>query len=152
MFDFSFAELVVIGVVALLVIGPERLPQVARTAGRWVGRAQRFMNKLADDINKEMEVEKIRKIHESAQAHLVEIDKKIQNEQLIVNEALTEAERRADAIGMEARPAKRTDNDADIASKARDDELSDRKSVPTPPPMPDKKVPTPPPMPDRTVR
>ena len=43
MFDFGFSEMLVIGVIALVVLGPERLPVVARTAGEWVGKAQRFV-------------------------------------------------------------------------------------------------------------
>lgn len=54
MFDFSFGELMVIGVVALVVIGPERLPKVARTAGILVGRMQRYVAGVKADINREM--------------------------------------------------------------------------------------------------
>jgi len=54
MFDIGFWELIVIGVVALLVIGPERLPAVARTAGLWVGRARRFVSSVQSDISREM--------------------------------------------------------------------------------------------------
>ena len=43
MFDFGFSELVVIGAVALVVLGPEKLPVVARTAGEWIGKAQRMV-------------------------------------------------------------------------------------------------------------
>ena len=54
MFDIGFWELIVIGVVALLVIGPERLPGVARTAGMWVARARRFVSSVQADINMEI--------------------------------------------------------------------------------------------------
>jgi sec-independent protein translocase protein TatB len=55
MFDFSFSELMVIGVVALVVIGPERMPKVARTAGMLMGRMQRYVAGVKADINREME-------------------------------------------------------------------------------------------------
>jgi sec-independent protein translocase protein TatB len=55
MFDIGFWELGVIAVVALLVIGPEQLPGVARTVGKWVGTAKRFVGKVQDDINAEVE-------------------------------------------------------------------------------------------------
>lgn len=54
MFDIGFWELGLIGVVALLVIGPERLPGVARTAGMWIGRARGFVNSVQADINQEI--------------------------------------------------------------------------------------------------
>ncbi|MFA5520773.1 MAG: Sec-independent protein translocase protein TatB [Castellaniella sp.] len=57
MFDVSFTELMIIGVVALVVIGPERLPRVARTLGHLVGRAQRYVSDVKSDIQREMELE-----------------------------------------------------------------------------------------------
>jgi Tat protein translocase TatB subunit len=54
MFDFSFGELALIGTVALVVLGPERLPKVARTVGEWIGKAQRYVNQVKTDINREM--------------------------------------------------------------------------------------------------
>lgn len=54
MFDIGFLELCLIGVVALLVVGPERLPRLARTAGMWVGRARRFMSEVKTDISAEL--------------------------------------------------------------------------------------------------
>jgi sec-independent protein translocase protein TatB len=61
MFDIGFSELLVIGVVALLVIGPERLPKVARTAGLLFGRFQRYVNSVKADIGREMELDELRK-------------------------------------------------------------------------------------------
>ncbi len=55
MFDVSFSELILIGVIALIVIGPERLPTVARTVGHLLGRAQRYVNDVKSDIQREME-------------------------------------------------------------------------------------------------
>lgn len=61
MFDIGFSELVVIGIVALVVIGPERLPKVARTAGHLFGRLQRYVAGVKADIAREMELEELRK-------------------------------------------------------------------------------------------
>lgn len=61
MFDIGFWELTVIGVVALLVIGPERLPRVARTAGLWLGRARRFVASVKADIDRELAAEELKK-------------------------------------------------------------------------------------------
>jgi sec-independent protein translocase protein TatB len=61
MFDVSFTELMVIGVIALIVIGPERLPKVARTVGHLLGRAQRYVNDVKSDIRREIELDELRK-------------------------------------------------------------------------------------------
>ncbi len=61
MFDIGFWEMVLIAVVALLVIGPERLPEVARKAGMWVGRMRRFVTNVKADIDRELRQEELRK-------------------------------------------------------------------------------------------
>ncbi len=60
-FDIGFWELAVILVVALLVIGPDKLPGVARTLGTWVGRARRFVHNVKQDVEREMRAEEMRK-------------------------------------------------------------------------------------------
>jgi len=55
MFDFGFSKLFLLGIVALVVIGPERLPKVARTLGHLYGRLQRYVTQVKADINREME-------------------------------------------------------------------------------------------------
>lgn len=62
MFDIGFSEMIVIGVVALLVIGPEKLPRVARTIGALMGRAQRYVNDVKADINREIELDELKKL------------------------------------------------------------------------------------------
>jgi sec-independent protein translocase protein TatB len=62
MLDIGFSELVVIGVVALIVIGPERLPRVARTAGHLLGRFQRYVADVKADINREMDLAELKKL------------------------------------------------------------------------------------------
>lgn len=61
MFDVGFSELLVIGVVALIVIGPERLPKVARTAGLLLGRMQRYIAAVKSDISQEIQLDELRK-------------------------------------------------------------------------------------------
>ncbi|MGE5319806.1 MAG: Sec-independent protein translocase protein TatB [Hyphomicrobiaceae bacterium] len=65
MFDIGFSELVVIGVVALIVIGPERLPKVARTAGHLYGRLQRYVAAVKSDISREIQLDEIRRAGQS---------------------------------------------------------------------------------------
>ncbi len=66
MFDFSFGELAIIGAVALIVLGPERLPRVARTVGEWAGKAQRYVAQVKSDINREVELADLKKLQEEA--------------------------------------------------------------------------------------
>ncbi|MDP2879475.1 MAG: Sec-independent protein translocase protein TatB [Sulfuricella sp.] len=68
MFDFSFFELVVIGVVALIVVGPERMPKVARAAGLLFGRAQRYVSEVKADINNQLKLDELRKIEADMRA------------------------------------------------------------------------------------
>ncbi|HKC53675.1 MAG TPA: Sec-independent protein translocase protein TatB [Burkholderiales bacterium] len=67
MFDVGFSELMVIAVVALIVIGPERLPRVARTMGHLFGRLQRYVNDVKADISREMELEELRKFRSTVE-------------------------------------------------------------------------------------
>ncbi|MEW6646770.1 MAG: Sec-independent protein translocase protein TatB [Pseudomonadota bacterium] len=62
MFDVGFWELVVIGIVALLVLGPERLPVVARTVGLWYGKARYFVGTVKADIDRELKAEELKRI------------------------------------------------------------------------------------------
>lgn len=65
MFDVSFTELLLIALVALIVLGPQRLPEVARTAGQWVGKLRRFVSDVKQDLDREMnqsELAELRKL------------------------------------------------------------------------------------------
>ena len=65
MFDIGFSELMVIAVIALVVIGPERLPRVARKLGHLAGRLQRYVSDVKADINREIELDELRKMRDS---------------------------------------------------------------------------------------
>lgn len=80
MFDISFTEIVVIAMVALIVLGPERLPQVARTLGHLFGRAQRYVNDVKNDIRHEMELEELRKLKTSVQETARSIENTVRTE------------------------------------------------------------------------
>lgn len=67
MFDVGFSELIVIALVALIVIGPERLPRVARTLGALMGRAQRYVNDVKADIQREVDLEELKNIQSTFQ-------------------------------------------------------------------------------------
>lgn len=67
MFDIGFTEIFVIGVVALVVIGPERLPRVAKTVGHLFGRMQRYVSEVKADINREIDLDELRKLQSTMQ-------------------------------------------------------------------------------------
>jgi sec-independent protein translocase protein TatB len=80
MFDIGFSELMVIAVVALIVIGPERLPKVARTLGHLFGRMQRYVSDVKADISREMELDELRKLQASMQDAARSIEQSVSRE------------------------------------------------------------------------
>jgi sec-independent protein translocase protein TatB len=64
MFELGFSELLVIGIVALVVIGPERLPKVARSAGQWLGKLNRYASQIKQDIDRDIKLEDLRKMQQ----------------------------------------------------------------------------------------
>ena len=79
MFGLSFGELFIIGVVGLIVIGPERLPTVARTLGHLVGRAQRYVNDVKSDIQREVDIQEIAKIKEEMQSAVSDVKSSVED-------------------------------------------------------------------------
>ncbi|SFH36415.1 Sec-independent protein translocase TatB [Nitrosospira sp. Nsp14] len=80
MFDISFSEILVIAAVALIVLGPERLPKVARTLGHLLGRAQRYANDVKNDIQREMELEELRKWQNSVEGAARSVETTVRTE------------------------------------------------------------------------
>lgn len=68
MFDIAFSELVVICVVALIVIGPEKLPKLARTVGALTGRVQKYMTQIKEEVNREARFAELQKLQEEIQS------------------------------------------------------------------------------------
>jgi sec-independent protein translocase protein TatB len=80
MLDFSFSELLLCFVVALVVLGPERLPAVARAVGRWTGRAKTYMRNLSEELDKEAHVSELKKQLEDAQRMMREQSQSMQTQ------------------------------------------------------------------------
>ena len=91
MFDIGFWELMLIGIVALVVIGPDRLPGVARTVGRWVGRTRRFVSNVKADIEREIRDEELRKALDR-DANIDEIKKIIEDSRFTIEDEINEAQ------------------------------------------------------------
>lgn len=96
MFDFSIGELGVIGVVALVVLGPERMPKVARTVGEWIGKAQRYVNEVKSDINREMELAELKKLQEEAKSAAQSLQSSMQGLQSDLNQAAADLTKSVD--------------------------------------------------------
>lgn len=123
MFDFGFSEMMVVGVVALVVLGPERLPVVARTAGEWIGKAQRFVAQVKSDIDRETELSELKKIQQEAQQIANDVKSDVESAaseiEKNVNEAAGEAKAAGDEIEKSFEEVAKADNEA-AAAKAAD--------------------------------
>jgi sec-independent protein translocase protein TatB len=111
MFGMDFYEIAVIGVVALVVLGPERLPKVARTAGHLFGRLQRYVNGVKADISREMEASEFAKLKQEVQDAAKSFEKS-------VNEQSSAIEAEAKAIQVDAEKALADKTIADAAPVA----------------------------------
>ncbi len=79
MIDFGLTKLMLIGAVALVVIGPEKLPRVARMAGSLFGRAQRYMNEVKAEVSREMELEELRKMQDEFKQAASDVSQSVSN-------------------------------------------------------------------------
>ena len=109
MFDFGFSKLLLIGIVALVVIGPERLPKVARTLGHLYGRLQRYVTQVKADINREMEAAELGKMktefESAARVFQTEVETKVAEAEHELREAQTSLERAIDTAAPAANEA-----------------------------------------------
>ena len=84
MIDLGLSKLAIIGVVALIVIGPEKLPKVARMAGTLYGRAQRYLQSVKSEVSREIELDELRnlhkEVHESAQSFKSEVEQTLSSQ------------------------------------------------------------------------
>jgi sec-independent protein translocase protein TatB len=106
MFDIGFSELLVIGVVALIVIGPEKLPRMARTVGHLAGRLQRYVADVKADINREIELEELRNMRDSMQQAASSFETSVQSE---LNKTESDLNKSVEAVvgevSQESKPA-----------------------------------------------
>jgi len=112
MFDIGFLELLICGVIALLVLGPERLPSAARAAGRWIGSARRMMSQFTSELDRELKADDLRKELKKAG------DVGLEDVQKTVRDALNEAKKYENMV----KPAQ---NQLDQANRKVTSALSD---------------------------
>jgi sec-independent protein translocase protein TatB len=95
MFDVGFSEILLIAVVALIVIGPERLPKVARTIGHLFGRLQRYVAEVKADIDREMQMEELKKLQSSMHEAARSVEKSVSED---MRDTETQIKTVADAV------------------------------------------------------
>lgn len=107
MFDIGVWELALIGVITLIVVGPERLPRLARTGGLWFGKARRFISSVKADIDKELRAEELKRImqEQARSSGLHEILEETRSTMENTRADLEQARTRLEATGGEAEPA-----------------------------------------------
>jgi sec-independent protein translocase protein TatB len=127
MIDLGLTKLALIGAVALVVIGPERLPTVARMAGTLFGRAQRYISDVKTQVNREMQMEELRKMQENIVSAAGNLNKSVTDNIRSVEEDIAEAEQDFSEAIAQANQAyvgihegHRLPTDEEIASKQRD--------------------------------
>ena len=91
MFDIGFSELVVIALVGLVVIGPERMPKVARTVGHLLGRLQRYVSDVKTDINREMQLEELKKLQTQVVDQARDMEQQVNTQLSSVESALNQS-------------------------------------------------------------
>ena len=145
MFDVGFWELALIGVVALLVVGPDRLPGLARTVGLWVGRIRRYVANVRDDIEREIQADELKKMLEKTEDldPLKEIVDETSNTIGVARKEIADVEKDASEIVSDERSAPAAASDAgdddetgpvtpDTAATAIGEAVSGQASVATP--------------------
>lgn len=107
MFDFGFWELMLVMIVALLVVGPQRLPGLARQAGLWIGKAKRFVNSVRSDIEREIEAEELKKALNQQQSEIEELKGLLADTQAEVKSELEQTDHLVSALEeeLESKPS-----------------------------------------------
>lgn len=107
MFDVGFVELMLIGIVGLVIIGPERLPGVARTLGKYVGKLRRFMTNVKADVESELRADELREILKQQQNSLQSVKKAVDEVDKEINASVNDMEQDIDKLaetGSEVKP------------------------------------------------
>jgi len=91
MFGVDFSELVVILVITLIIVGPERLPKVARTLGHLWGRLQRYINSIKADVSREMAAEEFRLMQQKLKQEAMSIEQAVKQEAIDIGQTVTQA-------------------------------------------------------------
>jgi sec-independent protein translocase protein TatB len=127
-FDVSLSELMIVGIVALIVIGPERLPRVARTMGHLLGRLQRYVGQVKSDINREMQLDDLKKFEaqmadeaNKIKSSFTEVADELRSVESSLNASVMTAASEAPKDGASPAPTGALDTPLTAANPAADD-------------------------------
>jgi sec-independent protein translocase protein TatB len=123
MFDIGFSEMMVLAVVALVVIGPERLPKVAKQAGEWMGKLRRYVDDVKSDINRQMELTELRKLQTQVTDAAKELGDSVQSTMSGVQSQFDEVQKSIE--GTDTPPP--TDWDRIYATRRQREKIKDRR-------------------------
>lgn len=123
MFDIGFSEMVVLAVVALVVLGPERLPKVAKQGGQWLGKMRRYVDDVKSDINRQMELSELQKLKSQVTDAAKDLEKSVSSS---VAELQTEVDDLNRSLSSEA-PKPATDWDTVYAIRRQRERIRDRR-------------------------
>lgn len=131
MIDIAFSKLAIIGVAALVFIGPEKLPKVARMAGTLFGRAQRYINDVKSEVSREMELDELRKMHKDVQDAASDVERSVTQSISAANSGLNSVwdESSADVNPLMEPPT--YDQSSDKSKNFRKRKLAATSSVPS---------------------
>ena len=129
MFDLGMWELMLVGVVALLVLGPDKLPKAARTAGYWVRRARQSWYAVRSEIERELAADEFKRSIRDTRNAIGDSAQKVRDSGERIQQSFTGHLPGLDAAGADGQPAPRTENEASLdAGKSTDDNSSDGKT------------------------
>jgi sec-independent protein translocase protein TatB len=128
MFDTGFAEIMVIAVIALLVVGPERLPEVASTIGSWIGKAKAFISTTKEDIERELQASEMRDILSEQKKEIEELRQMVSETQDDFRSNVEDAKGLfEDNINSSIEDVKSLDKDDEQDKKSNSDSISETK-------------------------
>jgi sec-independent protein translocase protein TatB len=132
MFDLGFWELVLIGVIALMVVGPDRLPSLAKQAGTWIGNTKRFVNSVRADLERELQSEELKRLLNDQQNEIKQLKGMISETQAEVRAELREGNNLGEATKgqttpdtRESRPSNEQTGSSTTAAQLSDAMMSD---------------------------
>lgn len=110
MFDVSFSELMIIAVVALIVIGPEKLPKVARTLGALTGRMQRYVAQVKEEVNREVRFQELQQLQQEIKETATKTQANFQRKADVLTQDLAQGLDFQDSSGQDKEISKETPN------------------------------------------
>jgi sec-independent protein translocase protein TatB len=127
MFDIAFSEMMVLAVVALVVLGPERLPKVARQAGQWMGKLRRYVDDVKSDINRQMELSELRTLQTQITDAARDIESSVHSSVSSVQGSFDDVQKSFEGVSSSPSPVPQTDWDRIYATRRQREKIRERR-------------------------